>query len=142
MIDREKMKKLESLFENEPWHVRYRALFNMRVINPIKRFLYKIGILTCLHEGIIGPVGAKFHTCIVCYEPVRNDSWEEERKAFDVDVNTYKCVHCGETVERQSNKKWVKSYCEDIGKDVHLQLVENEQEERNEETGGKAPEEV
>lgn len=37
----------------------------------------------------------------------------------------YRCAHCKETVERDSTKKWVKSYCDKTGKNVHLQLVEN-----------------
>ena len=32
----------------------------------------------------------------------------------------YHCKHCGQTVERDSNKKWIKSYCEETGKVVHL----------------------
>lgn len=39
----------------------------------------------------------------------------------------YRCKHCGEIVSRQVDgppKKWIKSYCERTGKDVHLVLVD------------------
>jgi endogenous inhibitor of DNA gyrase (YacG/DUF329 family) len=32
----------------------------------------------------------------------------------------YRCKHCGDTVERDSDKQWVKSYCSKTGKLVHL----------------------
>ena len=32
----------------------------------------------------------------------------------------YHCKHCGKTVERDSDKQWVKSYCDATGKTVHL----------------------
>jgi len=35
----------------------------------------------------------------------------------------YHCKHCGQTVKRQSEKKWIKSYCEKTGKNVRLQKV-------------------
>lgn len=38
-------------------------------------------------------------------------------------VRTYKCNHCGKIVNRESNKKWIKSYCDETGKDVRLMLV-------------------
>jgi len=38
-------------------------------------------------------------------------------------VRAYKCVHCGKTVERESLKKWIKSYCEETEKSVRLMLV-------------------
>lgn len=34
--------------------------------------------------------------------------------------NEYKCKHCGKIVKRQTSKQWVKSYCEQTGKNVHL----------------------
>lgn len=33
----------------------------------------------------------------------------------------YRCAHCGKVVERDSDKAWVRSYCEDTGRTVHLQ---------------------
>jgi len=38
-------------------------------------------------------------------------------------VRAYKCTHCGKVVNRESNKKWIKSYCDETGKDVRLMLV-------------------
>lgn len=38
-------------------------------------------------------------------------------------VRAYKCTHCGKIVDRESNKKWIKSYCDETGKDVRLMLV-------------------
>jgi len=35
-------------------------------------------------------------------------------------MNNYKCKHCGGIFKRNSNKKWIKSYCENSGKNVHL----------------------
>lgn len=39
------------------------------------------------------------------------------------DSNNYKCKHCGKVVKRYSYAKWIKSYCEKTGKDVHLMRV-------------------
>ena len=38
-------------------------------------------------------------------------------------MSRYKCKHCGKVVERDSNKAWVKSYCDQTGKNVHLVRV-------------------
>lgn len=38
-------------------------------------------------------------------------------------VRAYKCKHCGKTTKRASDKQWIKSYCDEIGKDVRLMLV-------------------
>lgn len=38
--------------------------------------------------------------------------------------NLYKCNHCGKIVKRNSDKKWIKSYCEQTGKMVHIVKVE------------------
>jgi len=40
----------------------------------------------------------------------------------------YKCKHCGKTVLRDSQKAWIRSYCEYTGKDVHLVRQEAEKE--------------
>lgn len=40
-------------------------------------------------------------------------------------TNKYKCFHCGKTVERESEKQWIKSYCIDTGKDVRLYKVKH-----------------
>ncbi|OQB03122.1 MAG: VRR-NUC domain protein [Parcubacteria group bacterium ADurb.Bin216] len=60
------------------------------------------------------------------------ENWEKHggeyyvvRSIQDVDniispTNKYKCNHCGAIVERESNKQWIKSYCENTDKDVHL----------------------
>lgn len=34
--------------------------------------------------------------------------------------NKYHCKHCGKVVERDSDKAWIKSYCDKTGKNVHL----------------------
>jgi len=34
--------------------------------------------------------------------------------------NRYKCNHCGKILLRESNKEWIKSYCESSGKHAHL----------------------
>ena len=36
-------------------------------------------------------------------------------------VNKYKCVHCKKIVERESDKQWIKSYCDEVDKKVRLQ---------------------
>lgn len=38
-------------------------------------------------------------------------------------LNKYYCKHCGKTVKRDSDKQWVKSYCDVAEKTVHLQRV-------------------
>ena len=38
-------------------------------------------------------------------------------------VRAYKCKYCGKVVDKESNKQWIKSYCDEIGKDVRLMLV-------------------
>jgi len=35
-------------------------------------------------------------------------------------LKPYYCKHCGKTVYRDSDKKWVKSYCSFANKKVHL----------------------
>ena len=35
--------------------------------------------------------------------------------------NKYKCIHCGKVVERESEKMWIKSWCDKVGKNVRLQ---------------------
>ena len=35
-------------------------------------------------------------------------------------MNKYKCKHCGAIVERDSDKAWMKSWCDKTQKDVHL----------------------
>lgn len=37
----------------------------------------------------------------------------------------YKCRHCGKVVERNSDKQWIKSYCTQTNKTVHLIKVED-----------------
>ena len=37
--------------------------------------------------------------------------------------NKYQCVHCDKVTERDSDKKWIKSYCEETGKNTRLQLI-------------------
>ena len=38
----------------------------------------------------------------------------------------YYCPHCKKILERNSDKKWKKEYCETAGRDVHLQLIKKE----------------
>ena len=53
----------------------------------------------------------------------------EEKKHLDVSLtinsllNKYRCKHCNQTVNRPSNKKWIKSLCGKTGKTVHLSLI-------------------
>ena len=37
-------------------------------------------------------------------------------------MNNYKCIHCNKILERKSNKKWIKSFCEEKGITVHLMI--------------------
>ena len=46
-------------------------------------------------------------------------------------MNKYRCVHCNQIVERDSNKQWIKSYCEKTGKNVRLQLMKKLDELNN-----------
>jgi hypothetical protein len=36
----------------------------------------------------------------------------------------YKCAHCKKIVKRESNKKWIKSYCVETNKNVRLYETE------------------
>ncbi len=38
-------------------------------------------------------------------------------------MNKYKCAHCDKVIKRQSDKKWIKSYCSESGKNVRLTLI-------------------
>jgi len=38
----------------------------------------------------------------------------------------YRCPYCGKVVERDSDKAWIKSWCETTGKDVRLQIIKPE----------------
>ena len=35
----------------------------------------------------------------------------------------YRCKHCKKIVTRESDKQWIKSYCDDTDRYVHLQRV-------------------
>lgn len=39
-------------------------------------------------------------------------------------ANKYKCNLCGKIVSRDSNKKWIKSMCDDTGKTCRLMKIE------------------
>lgn len=39
-------------------------------------------------------------------------------------MNLYQCRWCKKILERDSNKKWIKSYCYKVGRDVHIVKVE------------------
>ena len=41
-------------------------------------------------------------------------------------MNKYRCCHCKKVVNRASEKRWVKSFCEATGRTVHLVLVTSE----------------
>lgn len=41
-------------------------------------------------------------------------------------VRAYKCKHCGQIVNRESEKQWIKSYCDEIGFKVRLMLVKHD----------------
>jgi len=38
-------------------------------------------------------------------------------------MNLYRCKHCKKLIKRDSNKKWIKSWCVKTDKDVHITLV-------------------
>ena len=38
-------------------------------------------------------------------------------------MNNYRCKHCNKIVQRDSAKAWIKSYCDETGKDVHLMRI-------------------
>lgn len=38
-------------------------------------------------------------------------------------MTQYYCNHCGKTTERDSTKRWIKSYCESTGKMTRLWRV-------------------
>lgn len=39
-------------------------------------------------------------------------------------MSKYKCKYCGDIVERDSNKKHIKSYCTETGRNVYIKKVE------------------
>lgn len=39
----------------------------------------------------------------------------------------YRCRHCEKMVWRKGSKHWMKSYCEETGKNVHLMLIPKNQ---------------
>ncbi len=41
----------------------------------------------------------------------------------------YRCPRCKKIVERDSEKGWIKSYCEKTGEDARLQRVEGSSDE-------------
>jgi ribosomal protein L37AE/L43A len=48
----------------------------------------------------------------------------ENTEVLEQVQNKYRCKHCGDIVIRNSEKKWIESYCAKTGKLVHLVLVE------------------
>ena len=39
-------------------------------------------------------------------------------------MSEYRCNHCGQTVRRDSTKRWIESYCEETGRDTRLWRIE------------------
>jgi endogenous inhibitor of DNA gyrase (YacG/DUF329 family) len=35
-------------------------------------------------------------------------------------INQYKCAHCQKIVEREDQRQWIKSYCEETGQYTRL----------------------
>ena len=48
---------------------------------------------------------------------------EHESINSELATQVYRCVHCGKKVERHSDKHWIKSYCEETGKNARLILM-------------------
>jgi hypothetical protein len=40
-------------------------------------------------------------------------------------VSQYRCKHCGRVVKRESNKAWIKSWCDKTQRNVHLIRVKS-----------------
>ncbi len=38
-------------------------------------------------------------------------------------MNYYKCKHCGVILERDSDKQWIKSYCDQTGRNTRIRLI-------------------
>jgi phage FluMu protein Com len=38
-------------------------------------------------------------------------------------MTNYRCKHCGKVVKRDSDKQWIKSYCDTTGRNVRLQRI-------------------
>ena len=38
-------------------------------------------------------------------------------------MNFYKCLRCGKITQRESNKKWLPSYCDEKGVDVYIMRI-------------------
>lgn len=39
-------------------------------------------------------------------------------------MNEYRCNHCGKVVERESEKRWIRSWCEATSQETRLWRVE------------------
>ena len=52
-----------------------------------------------------------------------NQSLRNVKEGLEIIKNKYKCIHCNKIVERDSCKKWIKSYCEETCKNVRLQII-------------------
>ena len=57
-------------------------------------------------------------------EVVGEELWHRTNDAVIRSGRLYRCVHCGKTVRRDSEKRWIKSYCDGTGRTVRLQRVE------------------
>jgi hypothetical protein len=53
------------------------------------------------------------------------DSLESGGVGKDMKTKIYYCKHCKLFFGRNSNKKWIPSYCEKSGKNVHLTLTKS-----------------
>lgn len=42
------------------------------------------------------------------------------KKPHSEAMTEYRCKHCGMVVERSQRKEWIKSFCLDTAKNVHL----------------------
>lgn len=41
-------------------------------------------------------------------------------------MSKYRCKLCGKVLERDSDKQWIKSYCEETGRDTRIWRIEEE----------------
>jgi ribosomal protein L37AE/L43A len=56
-----------------------------------------------------------------------NEILKNRIKEIENNSNAYFCKHCNKIVKRESSKQWIKSYCDETGKTVHLLKLNNKQ---------------
>jgi len=59
------------------------------------------------------------------FKSTSNHRFEDVKRSGNMNMSIYTCPLCKMAVPRESNKQWIKTYCEKMGKDTRLIIIKN-----------------